>query len=351
MCVTVITVLMSSCMTTYQTPNKSTKQYVTEISSYGNYDIKGKTYYIESGNDMVSSDDIEFKEYASYLDKDLKLQGAINTKDKDNADLCILLNYFMTDESYTESIPVPEFGRTTLASTTTKGNTTTYNYNYGTTGYHYVQRNVSNYTTIVNIYCYDNKSRDSKPIMLWKTNFKMGYSSDNMRKVIQYILYMGSRKEKGIFGKSTGTDISVWVAFENEYMFQCWNQGILLKNNVINDPNTINSGNYCDIADRIDYVERQDNQTIICIFINGDLNNYNNIIKRLSNLYLCHNGIESPISNVINKDIFYLSNLFFADWLLYFPTNTENAKTIELREYTNSKHTKYITWDIIDLNE
>lgn len=35
----------------------------------------------------------------------MRIKGAIKTDDKDNANMCILLNYSIADESYQESIP------------------------------------------------------------------------------------------------------------------------------------------------------------------------------------------------------------------------------------------------------
>lgn len=193
--------------------------YVVNISSFGDYDLCNKTYYIESGDENISSNDMEFREYAEYLKKDLKVHGAKETTDKDNADLCILMNYCITDESYQETVPVPEYGRTSISSTTTKGNTTTYSYNYGVTGYHYRQNNVSKFVRVVNIYAYDNKTLDSEPVMLWKTNLKSEGSSNDLRKTIPHILCAGcfhiGRSRQGV------------VSVVNEgHIFNCWKQGL-----------------------------------------------------------------------------------------------------------------------------
>lgn len=105
---------MSSCASTTYLNNGL--EYVTRVDHFGDYDVKGKTFYFESGDESVSSNDVEFKEYAGYYAENLRIKGAKETTDKENADICILMNYCITDESYQETIPVPDFGKTTIAS-------------------------------------------------------------------------------------------------------------------------------------------------------------------------------------------------------------------------------------------
>ena len=58
----------------------------TEYNSFGNYNVAGKTFYIESSNNSISSSDLEFRQYAAYISESLILRNAIPTENKSNTD-------------------------------------------------------------------------------------------------------------------------------------------------------------------------------------------------------------------------------------------------------------------------
>ena len=338
--ISVIVSLMSSCASTTYLNNDT--WCVTERKSFGDYDVKNKTFYIESGDESVSSSDLEFKYYAGYYAENLKIKGAIETADKENADICILLNYCITDKSYQETIPIPEFGRTSIASTTTKGSTTTYQYNYGTTGYHYVQNNVSNYLRVVNVYAYDNKSRDSEPVMLWKTNYKSeGYSGD-LRKVIPYMLY---------------SDNYFFYGENEDYLFKCWSHGQMSSPNFFGVE--MNKSNYYGEKrnnETITFVQKGNNETIVCV-VKWGYKSY----KFSSELYIVCNGKQTKASyaesfdskNAINYQLG--SNIRNESGVRYFvfhfPVDLGDADSFEIGEYTNSNHNNWNSWGIVHLNK
>jgi hypothetical protein len=284
-------ILISSCRTTYL-PNGYGVAYTTSVNSFGNYNLLGKTFYIESGDNNISSNDVEFKEYASYISESLKLSGATEIKDKTNADMCVLLNYGISDESYIEAVPVPIWGQTGISSISTTsqtigtsfgsasgsatrvGNsvygsargsstgisttTTTTNVtpSYGITGYSSVNRRVNLFRRVLNIYAYDNK-QTSNPIMLWKTNLISDGSSRDLRVVLPYMAYLSW----GRLGKSNG-GYEDFTVFENDYFFQCWKQGVLSNSNITTYPQyatTNRRRNYLQIA----IVEKLANETIV----------------------------------------------------------------------------------------
>jgi len=353
--VSAIVLFLSSCATASFVQDGTGINYFVSVNSYGNYDLKGKTYYIESGDENISSNDLEFKEYAGYLEENLKTQGAQKTTDKENADLCILMNYCITDQSYQETIPIPEYGRTSIASTTTKGNVTTYQYNYGTTGYHYVNRDVSKFLRVVNIYGYDNKTLDSEPIMLWKTNLKSeGFRSD-LRTVIPYIFYAGIGK----LGVSTNGETLVTVP-EEGYLINCWRQRkfsnqnyiLICKELPINkflpyNPTTNSVANNPEQWYRFSLIsiEKKENETLVYIGKEGSIMSY----YLPTELYLCFNGKEIKVSydDVLGKTM--KKECGPRVFSLHFPVNTYDVSSIELKEYTNESHTKWRSWGVFDI--
>lgn len=259
-------ILFASCGTNTYLSNGYGVEIKTSINSFGNYNMVGKTFYIESGDKNVSSNDVEFQEYANYVATSLKLQGAIETQDKINADMCILVNYGISNESYTETVPIPIWGQTGISSISTTstttgsaygnaygsatrvgnsvygqsngsvyGNSTTntmtsVNPSYGVTGFANVERRVSLYNRILNIYGYDNK-QISSPTMLWKTNLSSSGNSSNFRNVLPYMAFAAW----GNMGKNN--NVNEYDTFLDDYFFLCWKKGILLNSNVTTFPN------------------------------------------------------------------------------------------------------------------
>lgn len=347
MCFSMIAVLMSSCAETTYLSNGYGTYCDTKVNSYGNYDFKGKTFYIESGDESISSNDLEFKEYAWYLAEVFRICGAIETDDKDNADLCVLFNYSITDKSYTENIPIPEFGRTSIASTTTKGSTTTYNYNYGTTGYHYVQNNVDNYVRVINVYGFDNKRRDVEPIMLWKSNLVSEGSSDNLRNVIPYMLSIA--KGGKVFGKNSNKvneNNYPYREYKDDYIFTCFKKGLLSNPNLMMSPkfNRIKLINNLSI----EYVEKRETETIICVHKWGCLT-----YSISPELYIVYNGKQTRVEYAedYNLGSIIYDECGFRYFVLHFPVNIDDTDSFELREYTNKKHIKYNSWGTVELKK
>ncbi|GHU63707.1 hypothetical protein FACS1894123_07020 [Bacteroidia bacterium] len=230
--------LFSSCGTTYyysqSAVDANRTRYNTSVNSYGNYNLQGKTFYIESGDNNVSSNDVEFKEYADYVSKALIFAGAKKTYDKKNADMCILVTYGISDESYTETIPMPIWGQTGISSIRTTSNTTTsaqgsvYGSSYGSasvagnsiygstygsvygsakgnsttstttnvtpsygiTGYTSFDRRVMQYRRVLNVYAYENK-QTVESSMLWKTNMVSDGRSNNLREILPAMAFCG----------------------------------------------------------------------------------------------------------------------------------------------------------------
>lgn len=341
--------LLYSCASTSYL-NYSTPQYTTSVSSFGNYNLVGKTFYIESGDKSVTSSDVEFREYAKYIANSLNLQGAKETSDKRNADMCILVNYGISDESYTETVPFPIWGQTGISSINTTSNTTGSAYGsatrignsvygsvqgnsstntttrvnptYGITGYTSVDRRVRQYCRVLNVYSYDNK-QTTEPTMLWKTNLLSCGSSSDFRKVLPYMAYTAWGK----MGNSTDGNES-YTTLEDDYFFRCWKQGILNQTNITTFPNVnqTNVSSYMQIA----IVEKTNTETILVLRKSGCPSWYridpNTYIEYSGQKYFIKSVDNYTLGQKIRKEcgVRYLR--------LHFPSIPSNAKYINVKE-------------------
>ncbi|GHT15550.1 hypothetical protein AGMMS4956_15750 [Bacteroidia bacterium] len=345
---------VSGVSTTYLSNGYGDK-IVTSVNSFGNYNLNGKTFYIESGNQNISSDDVEFREYANYVSISLRLQGAIETQKKKKADMCILINYGISDESYTETIPFPIWGQTGISSINTTSNTSGYasgsamrignsvygsasgnsrtntntsvDYSYGVTGYMPIDRRVTLFRRVLNIYAYDNQ-RTSEAKMLWKTNLVSDGNSSDLRKRLPYMAYTAW----GQMGKSSD-GWEKWHTFFNDYYYQCWKDGTLLSSNVVGYPNVQNTNVDDDI--RIALVEKKSNETIVVIKKTGCLGGYlispTTYIEYGGKKYYVQRADGYELGNVIRQECGtrYLR--------LHFPAIPSSATLIDISECDDAK--------------
>lgn len=244
---------------------QNNSQLTININSFGTYDMSGKSYYIESCMDNLPTNDLEFKEYASYIDMVMKMNGAIQCDDHDNADIVILMHFDITDESYLINVPKPIFGQYLSSVTTTSssngsvnvegfsnsqgwidvdgyyargfgnvnayGTETTrtnsyYNYSYGITGYHNVTKKVDNYHSVINLYAYDNK-RIETPEMVWKTSISSEGSVSDYRIVFPYLAF----STISYIGNDTRMMITETLN-PNNYIYKLWINGRLFDDGI-----------------------------------------------------------------------------------------------------------------------
>ncbi|MDR1562788.1 MAG: hypothetical protein LBS54_06880 [Dysgonamonadaceae bacterium] len=319
-----------------------------------------KTFYVESGDKNISSNDVEFREYAEYIKESLRLSGAEETYDKKGADMCILVNYGISDESYTETVPVPIWGQTGVSSirTTSKttgsasgsahgsasriGNsiygsaygstsgsstttaTTNVTPSYGITGYTNVDRRVSLFRRVVNVYAYDNQ-QTSEPVMLWKTNLISEGSSIDLRRVVPYMAYIAW----GRMGKSTG-EMKEYKVYENDYFFLCWKQGMLTNRNITAYP-IYRSSNAAHSNFDITIVEKTDDETIVVMRKDGCITTWYNI---LPSMCIECNGQQYYIHSVdhytLGKKIYNECGIRY--FRMHFPAIPSNVHNINIRE-------------------
>ena len=114
-------------------------------------------YVLFPGNDEIAHDELQYQEYASYVERALEWNGFRKAKNFEDADTAIFLIYGMGDpETSQRTYSLPIIGQVGVDSSTTYGTlntygnsatysgTTTYTPRYGVTGYQTFNRS---YTT------------------------------------------------------------------------------------------------------------------------------------------------------------------------------------------------------------
>lgn len=188
--------------------------YESEIQSFGNYNMDGKTFYVISADPKVSNKDLEFQDYKDYITQCLMLKNAIPCEDSDSADVCILFDYGVVDKSYVANVPIPIWGITT----------TSRYINTIVTGVLNSKEDIQDYRRVINLYAYDNKDRTSDPIMLWKTNIASSGISRDLQEVLPYIAhaaipYMG-KQTNGIKTFQVSPYITEVFLIRNKYYLE-----------------------------------------------------------------------------------------------------------------------------------
>lgn len=274
--------------------NADTPQVALSVNAFGNYDVHGKSFFIESGDPDIKRYDIEFQEYANYVARSLELQGAVLTEDREGADMCVLLNYGISDNSYVETVPVPIWGQTGISSitttTTTAGSadgfavqfgnlavgsvsavsqsrsTTTVNPSFGITGYSQIDYKVSNFCRTMNIYCYDNH-QTVEPVALWKTLVTSCGGSSDFRIIAPYMAYAAfGRMGVSTEGKKT------FAMLSNDYFYRLWKQDQLDSQGMTILPQVAATTAYPEL--RIALVDQRVDETLVVVQKSGCLVEY-----------------------------------------------------------------------------
>lgn len=334
-------------------------RYHVEVNSFGEYDMNGKTFVIIPSDENVNSTDLEFKEYSGYICRTLASTGAREVYNILDADVCILMHYEITNQSYTETVSVPVWGKTGISSITTNtystGNSNTYadasvsaygnsaygsgssytsgnenttsttnvNYSYGISGYKNVQRHVENYLRVINLYAYDNKHTDN-PIILWKSNIMSEGTSNDIRKIIPYMSYVAM---EGVNNNIHGN----WYLETPHSSFDVFNDMKIRGENVYVAPVVeYFSNEYLKIVS----IERKPNETVVTFFKPRKTDN----VSFSSNAVLEYNGNKiKPIGsrNIrLGKRVRNSKNMLFN---VIFPTIPKTVNVINISEEEDLK--------------
>lgn len=205
-------------------------KYFVNVNSIGDIHHKRK-YVLMSDLKNISTTDLEFQEYAKYINKALQNRGFIKTDFK-NADIAIFLRYGISKpQKHTKSYSIPVYGQTGVSSATTYGTSNTYGTlnTYGNSGYYQgntysnattyytptygikgYQSGISEYVLYTRYYElsaadleYYKSTRKNKE--LWKTTVTSTGSSGDLRKVFP-VLVAASEKYIGL---NTGKKIEI----------------------------------------------------------------------------------------------------------------------------------------------
>lgn len=155
----------------------------THVTSFGTYNFAGKHFCILSNMENVSSEDVEFKEYARYISYVFLMKGGIEVSPQSQeAEVCILMSYDIKDASYVRTVSEPVWGQTTVSSVTASknflgGTDYNYHYNYGVVNYTQSQHLVNSYNRYIDLFAYELSSNENdQQKMIWK-----GYAKSNGR--------------------------------------------------------------------------------------------------------------------------------------------------------------------------
>jgi len=348
-----------------------------EVNSFGEYDMNGKTYVIIPANDNIDENDLEFKEYSSYIKKILATAGARECSEFLNADICVLMHYEIANQSYSETVSVPVWGKTGISSISTNtystgssntyananvsvygnsaygsGNsytngssnttsTTNVNYSYGISGYRNVQRHVDNYLRVLNLYAYENKDVE-KPVMVWKTNIMSDGYTNNLRPIIPAMSY-------GILGCVGSNVQGTWNVYDNNLSFQFFCKFKINGENIYAAP--VIDYFASDERLKIIAIERKPNETIVTFHKAYGLPT----VFVSSKMYLEFDGNKLyPLSSEnikLGKTVRNSRNLFFS---VHYPAIPKDIKIINISEeddlkIKNPRERKY--WKGIHLNK
>ncbi len=193
-----------------------------------------RQYALVPGNEGVKADDLQFREFAEFIERAMKLQGFIKASAPESADLLVVAAYSVGDpQTRTYTYTVPHWGQTGVSSSTTHGTaitqgtlntsgnsgtysgttsysgTTYYQPTYGITGY---SSGVGQYTTVTRVLALAGFDADSirsggDPKELWRVSAVSIGSTRDLRLVFPYLITAA----RPYIGKAT--DQAVTVSF------------------------------------------------------------------------------------------------------------------------------------------
>lgn len=199
------------------------RRFISSVDSLAQADATVKKRYIlMPGNKNVVVGDLQFQEFAAYIDKALTEKGFVKTNTYEEADVAVFLTYAIGDpqtHQYTYSFPT--WGQTGAASSHTHGTvssyggmatysgTTTYTPTYGVTGSTTHVGRRTTYTRFLLLDAYDVATyiKENKMNQVWKTSVISTGSSNDLRLVVPYMI----TAMKPHLGTNTGRKVEVEV--------------------------------------------------------------------------------------------------------------------------------------------
>jgi hypothetical protein len=191
----VCTTLLSGCATT---------RFNSSVDSFAKADATVKKRYILiSGGKEGEVNNLQFQEFATYINKVLTEKGFMKVGAFQDADVAIFFTYAIGNpQTYQYTYSLPIYGQTGVSSANTNGtltsygqtatysSTTTYTPTYGVTGSTTHSYTDTVYTRFLFLDAYDVATyiKENKMNQVWKTNVVSTGSSNDLRLVMPYMV-------------------------------------------------------------------------------------------------------------------------------------------------------------------
>ncbi len=184
--------------------------------------VAKKRYVLLPGGKGVEAGDLQFQEFAAYVEKVLSEKGFVKAAALQDADVAIFLAYAIGDpQTYQYTYSLPTWGQTGVSSSNTYGTvssyggmatysgTTTYTPTYGVTGSTTHVGADTVYSRFLYLDAYDVPTyiKEKKMTQVWKTSVVSTGSSGDLRLVVPYMV----TAMKPYLGTNTGRRIEVQV--------------------------------------------------------------------------------------------------------------------------------------------
>jgi hypothetical protein len=215
-------ILLQGCATHY-TVN------VDSISSTEHQE--SEEYLLLSDSEDININDLQFKEYAGYIDIALQKIGYKKAEKPSDANIAIFLSYSISDPHHHQySYSIPTYGQTGVSSSNTYGTlssygnnttysgTTTYTPTYGVTGSTSHTGTSITYVRTMQLTAFDvsNYSADKEMINLWKTSVISNGSSGDLRLIFPVLVAAAMP----YIGKNTGREIELSLTENDERILE-----------------------------------------------------------------------------------------------------------------------------------
>lgn len=174
-----------------------------------------RTYDLWPSDSKINVNDLQFQEYALYVQRAMSLRGFQRIEDGQEPDVVVLLDYGIGQpRTNLGSITLPTYGQTGVSGATTTGtvntfgnsssyrSTTTFTPTYGVTGYRSSNYTYTTYTRYVSLdafYWRDLRDRD-EVVPAFQTSIVSEGSSGDLRRVFPVMIAAAAES----IGRNTG---------------------------------------------------------------------------------------------------------------------------------------------------
>lgn len=199
-----------------------------KVDSLATPEAVSKTrYLVTPASQEVNANDLQFLEFASYVERALTNRGFARVDSFDNADIVIFMAYGIGDPQLNPySVSIPQWGQTGVSGSTTTGTmntfgntatysgTTTYTPTYGVTGYQTVSGTRVTYFRYLILDALDVQTyKDTQELrQVWQTVITSTGSSGDLRRVMPLLVVAGESH----LATNTGKQVPVTLTESNK---------------------------------------------------------------------------------------------------------------------------------------